>query len=71
MMIGTTKNIPLVSLSFVIPQNLNFIAFGAQTLLENEVHHASFELFQLKNIPIQTHFFCSGMFWNDKITNVL
>ena len=53
MFIGVTQNPPSISSRLDIFQNLNFITFGFQTLSANEVHRASFKLFQLNNIPIQ------------------
>ena len=59
------------TLSLDIFQILSFIAFETCMISANEVHHASFKLFELENILIHTKFF-SGMFWNAcSISNVM
>ena len=50
---GVTKN-SSIYLRLGVFQILNFVDFGAQILLANEVHHVSFILFWLNNVRMKS-----------------
>ena len=70
MVLDATQYYHSISLILAIFKYSNFVTFGTQTILVNEVHRASFKWFHLKNSIIKPK--QKWTFWNvHNILNVL